>query len=572
MMKKYFPLFVLIAAFGSISVNSDNYHNNNPHSSSKRTVQVKDRISDDGNHNCRFWAGISGNFADRIINNELVQNPYSLKYLSTSRNIDGWGIAYYSDYGVYPEVVRGAHRARNDTTYDSAVNMIDALNCKIVLAHVRNCTNGCCCHGCESIPDPHPFIRYLGGRNWSFVHNGTIDKAILYNLIGEQFLQANPPDGSGIPQCDPADTADVTDSELYFLFLLKSVQANNWDVTAGLIQGLSSLLYADPTASLNFALSDGHEIWAICLGNTLYYLYDVQNNYSAVASNYTTESMEQWQAVDDYNLINLRAGQAPLFYDLRSDLPPVVNCPGDTTLMFVQSHDLCLDGFNYNDPDNNIDSVVAINGELHGHMICFSPHEGSQTIGLRVTDSRGGSAECSSNVNCILTEPGILMGMVRDSALVPVESVLAQIGGTDLSGLTDSHGQYIIDPAIPGIYGITFSHMNYHNSSVDSVTISPSNTTNLNMILLSGCFYISGDINGNGIANGIDIVYGVNYLKGGAAPPNSCDCPSHGMVYVASDVNGNCAFNGIDITYFVRFLKGDVPALLNCPDCPPGEK
>jgi predicted glutamine amidotransferase len=572
-MKAKFLLFIfLVTANAGFLADSHEHLRNQFYEIQPAVHKAIDLASDNSVHNCRFWAGISDNLASGIIRSELLLNPYSLKYLSTSRNIDGWGVAYYSDFGVYPETARGRLRARNDTTYDSTVNLIDASHCRIVLGHVRNCTNGCCCHGCESIPDLHPFVRFKGGFNWSFVHNGIINKSVLYNLIGDQYLRDNPPDGSGILECDPADTANITDSELFFIFLLKNIEENNWNVTPGLIHGLSSLIYADEAAALNFALTDGYEIWAFCLGNTLYYLADTHNNYCAAASNYTTEPMGLWQAVDDYNLVHLQADQQPIFYDLRLAQPPVVSCPGDTTLMFIQSRDVCLDGFNYSDPDNNIDSLVVANGNLLGHMICFTPHEGVQTVGLRVTDRQGGSAECSTSVNCILSEPGILTGVVNDSASAPIESVLVQIEGTDMSSLTDVQGQYQIDTAIPGVYRISFSRINYHDSAVNGVTIAPLDTTRLDMILASGCFYVPGDINGNGIANGIDVVYGVNYLKGGAAPPIRCDCSPNGTIYAAADVNGNCAFNGVDITYFVRFLKGQVPVLLNCPDCAPGER
>ena len=86
----------------------------------------------------------------------------------------------------------------------------------------------------------------------------------------------------------------------------------------------------------------------------------------------------------------------------------------------------------------------------------------------------------------------------------------------------------------------------------------------------TGFDYILGDINGNGVANGVDVSYGVNYFKGfGDAPPFQADCPGHGLLYAAGDVNANCQFNGVDITYFVNFLKGLGPALTPCPDCPP---
>jgi hypothetical protein len=99
----------------------------------------------------------------------------------------------------------------------------------------------------------------------------------------------------------------------------------------------------------------------------------------------------------------------------------------------------------------------------------------------------------------------------------------------------------------------------------------PSFTIPVSMDVEGGCNYIAGDINGNGTSNGVDIVYGVNYLKGGLYPPADCGgiCPQPSPFYAAGDVNGNCVFNGIDITYFVRYLKLQVPSLLYCADCPP---
>jgi hypothetical protein len=88
----------------------------------------------------------------------------------------------------------------------------------------------------------------------------------------------------------------------------------------------------------------------------------------------------------------------------------------------------------------------------------------------------------------------------------------------------------------------------------------------------SGCDYFPGDINGVPQANGIDVTYGVAYLKGGSPPPVRCDnCPLSAPFYAAMDVNGTCSVNGIDITYFVSYLKGG-PALMYCPDCPPANR
>jgi hypothetical protein len=82
------------------------------------------------------------------------------------------------------------------------------------------------------------------------------------------------------------------------------------------------------------------------------------------------------------------------------------------------------------------------------------------------------------------------------------------------------------------------------------------------------CRYIVGDINGDDITNGLDIVYGVAYLRGGQPPPDRCWCGEHGYMFTAGDANGSCTVNGLDITYMVAYFKGG-PELIPCPDCPP---
>ncbi len=84
-----------------------------------------------------------------------------------------------------------------------------------------------------------------------------------------------------------------------------------------------------------------------------------------------------------------------------------------------------------------------------------------------------------------------------------------------------------------------------------------------------GCVYAVGDVNGSNNFNGLDITYGVAYLKGGNPPVYECECTSGNIWFVSGDINASCSYNGLDVTYGVNYLKGG-PGLNPCADCPPG--
>lgn len=262
-------------------------------------------------HNCSMWAAISNDIEDGIIYDHLIGDIHSLKNLSQTINPDGWGIAYFPSFGEIQTIERGALRAYNDPNYDSVVIQLDISKPKIALAHIRNCASGCCCHGCDTIPNPHPFSRNKNDHNWIFAHNGHVSKSLLYDLIGEEYLEENPPNGSGIPECDPADTSLIVDSELYFLYLLKNIEENNWNIINGVIGAITELASNDASSTLNFILSDGYNIWAFRKGASLYYLNDSLNNYCAVATIYPSGQQGNWQLLNNYELVSLSADETP---------------------------------------------------------------------------------------------------------------------------------------------------------------------------------------------------------------------------------------------------------------------
>jgi len=269
-------------------------------------------------HNCRMYGAISDDLPDGLLYDHLVDDLDSLLNLSYS-NIDGWGIIYYPNYGDSPTMERGAIRAWNDANYSTVVTAINTSEPKVVLGHIRNCVSGCCDHGGDSIPNPHPFYRTKNGKTWTFEHNGVIDKDPLRGFIGDTYLYANAPFGSDVASCyteDPYDDSTVVDSELYFLFLLKSIEDNNWNANKGITEALSTIIANGETGSINFLMSDGMRIWAFRRGtdtHTLYYTYNQAQGYAATASQPPSGTSDpNWIEMTSQQLVVLTSDNEPV--------------------------------------------------------------------------------------------------------------------------------------------------------------------------------------------------------------------------------------------------------------------
>jgi hypothetical protein len=172
-----------------------------------------------------------------------------------------------------------------------------------------------------------------------------------------------------------------------------------------------------------------------------------------------------------------------------------------------------------------------------------------------------------------LTGPGTasIAGTITDTLLNPIEGVIVGIAGETVSDTTGIDGRYSFSDLDMGYYDLAFSHDLYNDTSVTGKFAVIHDTLVIDLVLTpwAGCDYVVGDANDSGDYNGLDITFGVSYLKGGTPPPYECDCPLHGIWYSAGDVNGSCDYNGLDITYGISFLKGSATELIPCPDCAP---
>ena len=248
---------------------------------------------------CRFWAAISDEIPTEVIKDHLLKLPNSLKALALS-NPDGWGIGYYDN--AKARLLKGDIPADEDQLFEKSVLKVSSLRPKVAVAHIRRATSGC-----RDVANPHPFKRYKNGKYWLFGHNGTISKKILIDLIGQEYLDKNSPN-----VCIYDAPNSWVDSELYFIFLLKCIEENQWNVESGIREGILELKSMMPGSNrgLNFFLTDGDILWSFRRGNSLYYYDHPDLRYSLVASMFPGNYQEEWIEVSENSLVVMKPGSS----------------------------------------------------------------------------------------------------------------------------------------------------------------------------------------------------------------------------------------------------------------------
>jgi glutamine amidotransferase len=154
-------------------------------------------------------------------------------------NADGWGLAWYPDQSLalVKEPV-GWH----SSGYGAFLETYCGLRSSIYVAHVRHKTVG----GEPTHADTHPFRRELGGRDYCFAHNGTLNG----------FREA-----LGLGRFRPVG---VTDSEHAFCHLLNEIahRENGVDDLPGWQWLHAKLRLINLLGTLNCLFSDGRRLYA----------------------------------------------------------------------------------------------------------------------------------------------------------------------------------------------------------------------------------------------------------------------------------------------------------------------
>ena len=272
-------------------------------------------IVEGASEHCRMWGMVSPALPPIVVMNQLVSLTDSLKNLGGGPdgpgNVNGWGLIYYVS-GV-PVVTRGQPKAYTDSNFDAAAQVLASSGAQVGMGHVRNAASGA-----VNIPDPHPFIRVLGGKTWTLAHNGVLNIANLKTLIGSYLNYFTPTVGSNWN--DP----NVVDSDLYLIYILKCVEESSWDVKAGIAKAETEIYRTDSSSNANFLLSDGTMMWgykkSVDSIHPLCHKYDASQHYSAIASQPPEGAgLGNWISMSNFNLVEISAGSTPvLIQDIRS--------------------------------------------------------------------------------------------------------------------------------------------------------------------------------------------------------------------------------------------------------------
>jgi len=220
-------------------------------------------------HGCKLWAicTINGSTIPTMSTDEhiLVQDELTSFYAQSESMAHGWAFLSYPD--TNHDSLTVWHRSANPAIQDSTLywSIVDSMltyeTSSLAVGHLRLASSGT-----DSIPNPHPWLFYQDNKTYSLVHNGTLNKTILYNLITQDstdisWLIDNPPNTFGNGDWMEGGWSSVVDSELLMLFIMQKINETD-NVFLGLQSALWLLVDQGVLPiQLNTIFSDGDSLF-----------------------------------------------------------------------------------------------------------------------------------------------------------------------------------------------------------------------------------------------------------------------------------------------------------------------
>ena len=194
--------------------------------------------------------------------------------------------------------------ARSDITFPSlseSETLLGSESGRIGLGHLRVATSGS-----NSIPNPHPWMFYKNNLSYSLIHNGTVSKVILYDLLTDNgmdlsWLESYPPQTFGGGDWKSTGWANVVDSELILLYVMKEIQTHG-DMVVGFQNAVINIIDAGTTASqLNIIFSNGETLFVFGGSNGLH--FTESTDYYAVMTQPPTNNSDQWVGIGHAEMV-----------------------------------------------------------------------------------------------------------------------------------------------------------------------------------------------------------------------------------------------------------------------------
>ena len=258
---------------------------------------------------CKLWAVSSkiGIFSTLSPNelNEINAQLTSFFYQSESM-MDGWSLLGYGglDSDSLAFVQRYSTPAKQDSNlYWSAVDtLLGYSGSSIALGHLRMASSGA-----NAIPNPHPWIFYYNEKPFSLIHNGTVNKNILYNLITDygndlNWIESYPPQTFGGGIWNEEGWNYVIDSELILLLIMREYYLNENDLISALQTSFSKLINAGISANqLNIVLSDSEGLYAFGGKQGLFFKESIE--HFSIMTSPIQQNIDDWSAIDSQELV-----------------------------------------------------------------------------------------------------------------------------------------------------------------------------------------------------------------------------------------------------------------------------
>ena len=258
---------------------------------------------------CKLWAvctssGITfSNLSEE--SSSMIQNELNSFYYQSGMMLDGWSMLGYQDsaHQETTSICRSPNTAPNDSSlyWETVENLMSNERGIIGMGHLRVATSGS-----NSIPNPHPWIFQNEDTVFSLMHNGTVNKDFLLNLITDSgtdssWIETHPPQTFGGGQWSESGWESVVDSELILLHVMKKINLLG-DYIEGFKAGISDLVNAGVYAGqLNLIFSDGYSL--LVFGGASGLFVNEHSEFTAVMTQPTDDQYHHWQSIANEELI-----------------------------------------------------------------------------------------------------------------------------------------------------------------------------------------------------------------------------------------------------------------------------